>query len=255
MKRFVCIVCVCWLFVSTFAQTPSLCITTDKTTSLIFPFSIRHVDRGTKDLLVQTVKEADNILLVKAAAKDFIETNLSVIIGDGTLYSFVVCYDSKPSLLVYYLPINQKATISTYANGIIDNGKTMRGLHDDSWGMQAEIIGIYIKENIIYYQLRLDNSSSINYDIELFRFFIRDKKKGKRTATQEMEVVPLYVAGNSSEVKANSQNIIVMALEKFTIPDAKYLAVQVMEKNGGRHLFLKVNNRKLIKAIPLPDLK
>jgi conjugative transposon TraN protein len=167
----------------------------------------------------------------------------------------VVCYDSKPSLWVYHLPINQKATIATYANGILDNRKTMRGLHNDSWGMRAEVIGIYIKQNMIYYQLRLDNSTSIDYDIDLLRFFIRDKKSGKRTATQENELLPLYVAGNTSQVKASSQNTIVLALEKFTIPDAKYLAIQLMEKNGGRHLFLKVSNKKIIKAIPLPDLK
>jgi hypothetical protein len=65
----------------------------------------------------------------------------------------------------------------------------------------------------------------------------------------------VIMAGNISQVKGNSQNVIVVALEKFTIPDAKYLAVQVMEKNGGRHLLLKVNNNKIIKAIPLPDLR
>ena len=48
------------------AQQP-LAITTDKTTSLIFPFPIKYVDRGTKDILVQPIKENENILLVKAA--------------------------------------------------------------------------------------------------------------------------------------------------------------------------------------------
>ncbi|NCU04119.1 MAG: DUF4138 domain-containing protein, partial [Chitinophagaceae bacterium] len=66
MKRFVCLLCVCWYFVSAIAQTTSLQITTDKTTSLVFPFPIRHVDRGTKEVLVQLVKEVDHILLIKA---------------------------------------------------------------------------------------------------------------------------------------------------------------------------------------------
>ncbi len=66
---------------------------------------------------------------------------------------------------------------------------------------------------------------------------------------------PLYVTGNISKVKANSSSVIVVALDKFTIPDAKYLAVQIMEKNGGRHLFMKVNNKKIMKAITLPDLR
>ncbi|MEO6136947.1 MAG: hypothetical protein ABIP35_17465 [Ginsengibacter sp.] len=52
MKRLVCLICGCWLLVSAIAQTSSFTISTDKTTSLVFPFPIRHVDRGTKDILV-----------------------------------------------------------------------------------------------------------------------------------------------------------------------------------------------------------
>src|SRR5436190_15163818 len=124
MKRLVCLICVCWIVVSAIAQTSSLCITTGKTTSLIFPFSILHVDRGTKDVLVQTVKEADNILLVKAAGKEFTETNLSVVTEDGSLYSFSVCYNDNLTSWIYHLPVQSKAALSTYANGILDNRQT-----------------------------------------------------------------------------------------------------------------------------------
>lgn len=255
MKRFVCLISVCWMFLISLAQTPPLAITTDKTVSLVFPFSILHVDRGTQDVLVQPVKEASTILLVKAATKDFSETNLSVVTDDGSIYSFKVNYEANPSVWIYHLPINSKATIATCANRVLDNPLTIRGIKDRSWDMLAKITGIYIKDNVIYYQLQLNNQSPIDYDIELLRFYIRDKRKGRRTAIQENEMKPLYVAGNTSQVKANSRNTIVVALEKFTIPDAKYLAVQIMEKNGGRHLSMKVNNNKIIKAIQLPNLK
>ena len=131
----------------------------------------------------------------------------------------------------------------------------MRGIKDESWDMSVIVEGIYIKDDVIYYQIQLDNQSPIDYDIDLLRFYIRDKKKGKRTAIQETELKPLYIAGNTSQVKANSHNIIVVSLEKFTIPDAKYLAIQIMEKNGGRHLLMKVSNKKIIKAICLRDLR
>ena len=255
MKRLVCLTCAVLLFVVGFTQPASLCISKDKTTSLIFPFAIRHVDRGTKDVLVQQVKEADNILLVKAAIENFSETNLSVVTDDGSVYSFVVNFDNKPPVWIYHLPTNQKETVTTYAIGILDNSKTIRGIKDNSWDMLAEVAGIYIKDDVIYYQIRLINNSPIGYDTDLLRFYIKDKKKGKRTAAQENELKPLYIAGNTSHVKGNSQGVTVVALAKFTIPDAKYLVVQVMEKNGGRHLLMKVNNNKIIKAIPLPDLK
>jgi conjugative transposon TraN protein len=255
MKRLVCLIGGCWLFVSAMAQTSSLCISTDKTTSLVFPFSIRHVDRGTRDILVQQVKEADNILLVKASAKNFSETNLSVVTEDGSVYTFVINYEEKPAIWVFNLPENKKTTMTTYANGILDNRRTLWGIRDNSWNIDAAVIGTYIKDDIIYYQLRIKNNSPISYGIEVLRFYIRDKKKGKRTAVQENELKPLYVSGNIAQVKSFNQNIIVVALDKFTIPDKKLMGIQIMEKNGGRHLMMKLNNKDILKAIPLPDLK
>lgn len=254
MKRLVWLTMMSLFFVSLKAQT-SLCISTEKTTSLVFPFSILHVDRGTQSILAQQVKESPTILLVKAAEKGFPETNLSVVTDDGSVYSFVVCYENNPATWVYHLPTNKFATLATYANGILDNPRTMHGIKDDQWDIKAMVSGIYIKNEIMYYQLHIANNSPVDYDIDVLRFFILDKKKGKRTAIQETDLKPLHISGNTSQVKANSSSSLVFALDKFTIPDAKYLAVQIMEKNGGRHLSMKVSNKKIMHAIILPDLK
>lgn len=254
MKRFVCLLFVSWLTVSAISQTP-LSITTDKTTSLVFPNNIRHVDRGTKSILAEQVKESPNILLVKAATKGFPETNLSVITDDGSVYTFAVSYESSPSLWVYHLPVNQKANISAYANAILDNRQNAFGIKDKKSGVIARIKGIYIKGDVLYFQLYIMNLSAVDYDIDLLRFYIRDKKKNKRTAVQENNLQPLYVIGNTAKVKAKSNTTIVVALNKFTIPDAKYLAVQIIEKNGGRHLLMKIKNRKIMQSTPLPDLR
>src|SRR6186713_564318 len=146
MKRIVwMILCFC-LFIFGSAQPASLSICKDKTTSLIFPFAIRHVDRGTKNVLVQQIKDADNILLVKAATENFAETNLSIVTDDGSVYSFVVNFDNKPPVWVYHIPANNKETLATYANGILDNSRTMHGIKDESWDMSATVAGIYIKD-------------------------------------------------------------------------------------------------------------
>jgi conjugative transposon TraN protein len=255
MKQLVCLVAAIGLVVSSYSQTSTLAITTNKTTSLIFPFSIKHVDRGTRDILVQKVKEADNILLVKAAGKDFPETNLTVLTSDGSIYNFTMNYEIRPQLFVYNLPVQSSASLATYANSILDNSRTMHGISAKKWDVMVSVSGIYIKGNAIFYQLELCNRSPIDYDIDFLRFYIRDKKKSKRTAIQENELKPLYIAGNTSQVNANSTSDVVVALEKFTIPDAKYLAIEINEKNGGRNLLMKVNNRKIIRAIPLPELK
>ncbi len=235
-----------------FAQQP-LSISTDKTTSLIFPFPIKYVDRGTKDILVQPVKENDNILLVKAASRQFAETNLSVVTGDGNVYEFTVNYAAQPAALVLHLPINKKATVSSYANAILNN-PPKRILKVEHGGVITKLSGIYIKDDVIYIQLEIHNHSPLDFDIDLLKFHIVDKKKSKRTALQENELLPLYVAGNKSKVKAYNFSVIVVALDKFTIPDAKFLGIQLMEKNGGRHFNLKVYNGQLLKARVLAEL-
>ena len=235
-----------------FAQQP-LSISTDKTTSLIFPFPIKYVDRGTRDILVQPVKEDERILLVKAASKQFAETKLSVVTGDWNVYEFTVNYTAQPSVLVLQLPPNKKATISAYANAILNN-PPRRISKVEHGAVITKLSGIYIKDDVIYYQLEIHKHSPLDFDIELLKFFITDKKRSKRSSVQENELVPLYVAGNRSKVKAYNFSVIVVALDKFTIPDAKFLRIQLMEKNGGRHFNLKVYNQQILKARMLPEL-
>ena len=112
-------------------------------------------------------------------------------------------------------------------------------MHADSWDMESGIIGIYIKDNTIYYQLRINDNGPIDYDIDFIRFYIRDKKRSRRSATQENELKPIYISGNTRQVKAGRRTTIVAALEKFTLPDAKYLAIEINEHNGGRHMFIQ----------------
>ena len=239
-------------FTMAMAQYVRLDITMDKTTSLIFPFTVVHVDRGTKEVLVQKVKNAENILMVKAASRAFAETNLSVVTDDGSIYSFVVVYVEKPASWVYRLPGQSGSSVADDAKGIRDNPKTVHGVRDRKWNVGISLKGIYIRGGVLFCQLELENSSSIDYDIRSLRFFIRDKKKSKRTASQEIELRPIHASGNKTLVKAYSKSVMVVALEKFTIPEAKYLLVECMEGNGGRNVKMKINNGKIIKAIPLP---
>lgn len=273
MRHFVIVIFVsCISFVALAQQQVSLRmgITTDKTTSLLFPAAIRHVDLGTQDVLAEQVSEAENLLLVKAGQADFKETNLTVVTADGRLYSFNVVYDPNPSMLVHRLSASVASNradinfqdelmkpqdLEAYSKGIIDNHRSMRGIADASWDVMARVDGIYIKDRVIFYQLLLDNQSTINYDIDFIRFYIRDKKKSKRTANQEIELKPLFTAGNIISVVGMCQQTVSFALEKFTLPDAKYLAIEIMEKNGGRHLKLRIFNRKIVRARVLPDLQ
>src|SRR5688500_17986985 len=73
----------------------SLEISFNKTTSIVFPFGITSVDRGSRNILAQKVNGVENVLQLKAAQKNFPETNLTVITGDGKLHHFTVNYAER----------------------------------------------------------------------------------------------------------------------------------------------------------------
>ena len=252
-------------FETTFIEPYPLQITTNKTTNLIFPYAIKSVDRGSADVLAQKAKGVENILLVKAGRQNFSETNLSVITADGKLYSFILDYINNPTAINISFsadsissqvsgslkPVYNEGAIQTDTERILKEKKKIRGVRDYRYEVRFALQGIYIKNDVIFFKVEVANNSHINYDVDMLRFFIKDERKSKRTATQEIEIQPIHVAGDTSTIKGDSKNVIVFALPKFTIPEKKYLSVQLMERNGGRNLQLSVLNRTIIKAKPV----
>ena len=240
-----------------------LSISYAKTTSLVFPFAVRSVDRGSRDVLAQKATGFDNVLQVKAGRKGFDETNLTVITEDGHLYACILDYSDNPSALSVSFPKTtskpgmalltgkpNQAVMECMAEKVAGERETLN-IRDKREGMKLRLAGLYIQGDVFYYQFTLQNKSTISYGIDQFRFYIRDQKRVKRTASQELELKPLYIKGDTSVVNGHTKNILVFALDKFTIPEKKYLSVEVMEKNGGRHLQLQVGNKELMQAASL----
>lgn len=255
MKQFVILLSAICLCVSAMAQPYAISLTTSKTSSLVFPLPVHHVDRGSGAILVEQVSDAPHILLLKAAQAHFAETNLSVVTEDGCLYSFAVLFEESPATLNYHLPLQSEGTPASYAMMILDNPPVLHGPSKKSWEMKLAVSGIYVKGSALYCQITLENHGSLDYDAEFLRFVIRDQRQGKRTALQETEVQPVQVVGNYTTVKGGSRTTVVVVLPRFTIPDQKYLAIEMGEKGGGRHFRLRLGNRHIVRARPLPDLR
>lgn len=243
-------------------------ITFNKTSSIVFPASITSVDRGSRDVLVQKAKGVNNVLQLKAGRINFNETNLTVITADGKLHHFLVQYADHPKVFTVSLhatspsntidtPLLFQTEVTTAAMNVIAENILMlpkrlpikRTAH---YGMRVFLKGIYIQDNVMYYHLTIANNSNIPFHTEMLSLYTRDKQKVKRTATQEVAEVPLYVYGNTGEVKGKASQDVVIALSEFTIPEAKLLVIELMEKKGGRHLALNVRNRTIVKARPAP---
>ncbi len=248
-------------------EVQSIAVTMNKTSSLVFPTVIKSVDRGSRDVLAQKAKGVENVLQVKAARPGFPETNLTVITADGQIHEFAVRYAASPGTLVVQVDgpeggvVGQglifqtdvtESDLQAYASRVAGARKSVRFKARRKFKMKLALHGIYIRDNVIFYHVQIVNRSHIGYDVEYLRFYIKDRTKAKRTASQEVSVVPLYVYGGLGSIAGSSATQVVFALEKFTIPDAKRLTVEMYEKNGGRDLTLRLKNRRIVKARLLP---
>lgn len=239
-----------------------------KTTSIVFPYAVKSVDRGSADILVQKAKGVENILLLKAGIQNFAQTNLTVITADGKLYGFVVNFDELcPTLnvtaelisnfdkeVLFSQENENHKEVEQYSQLALAKTKKVSGLVTSKFSIQLRVSGIFIHQDIMYFRIQLGNNSRINYDIDQLRFFIRDQKKSKRTASQELEILPIFTTSDTSKISDRSQVSLVFAISKFTIPEKKVFTLELIEKNGGRHLELNIKNSDLTRLEILSNL-
>lgn len=242
-------------------------VTFNKTSTVIFPTVITAVDRGSKDVLAQKAKGAGNVLQLKAARENFQETNLTVITGDGRIHQFTINYckepvslvvetdgrqaDSSPPLVLFETAMTE-SELEGYSETVVHTKRNIRFIREDKHKISLALMGIYIQHNVIFYHLQIENKSNIGYDVEFLRFYIKDKSNARRTASQEVNVIPSFIYGEDKTIPGKSRTDVVYALEKFTIPDAKNLVIEMFEKKGGRHLKLSIKNKTIVNARLLP---
>ena len=275
MKRFCVFVVIGILIVSgkSFAQggcspfqlfpigSQSLNVSSSFTSNIIFPFPLKGVDKGTRDIIIQKAKGVENILQIKASKGPFAETNLSVITSDGKFYSFIVGYSAHPNnlnFLVGYIDSTHKLVADLSDGGL--NAKTMSdarqlvlsappfiGKRSETERVSLELSGIYLTAGKLFFVLRFTNLSMVPYNASYIRFYIKDQHLAKRTAFQEQELVPVMEDALPA-VKGGEQRTEVVAFDAFSIPDKKLLQIEAGDADGGRVVQLSIKSKILLKA-------
>ena len=120
----------------------------------------------------------------------------------------------------------------------------------NTWGnrMSMQLKGIYTRGNMLFFRLFLCNHSHLDYDIDSIRFYITENRWRKNTSLQVSSLSPVYVYGNTQVIRGKSQELPVVVLPRFTLPPGKHLVIELLEKNGGRHLQLQAYNFTLLRS-------
>gem|GEM_PF-1001432 len=117
-----------------------------------------------------------------------------------------------------------------------------------NYRMRMQLRGVYAREGIIFFRLSLRNHSNLDYDTDSIRFIVMDSHLTKRGPVTVTRLSPLYVYGDPRLIRRKSRTETVIAVPRFTLPNGKLLVIEVLEKNGGRHLQLKTGNALLVNS-------
>lgn len=250
-----------------------------KTVHILFPAPITYIDIGSLAIIAGKADGAENVVRVKAAVRDFAEeTNLTVITEDGGFYTFDARYAENPSTSTIEIaaaesPATQPASASEPARA--DEGRVLlrevgrerpatvkrvlsdiyrqnradvKGIHTRKYGVEVEVRGIYVHNDVIYLHVQIANNTNISFEVDYRRFVVADRKAAKRTAQQQRIIEPLRVCNDPSIVRGHQRQRIVFALPKLTLEEDKMLLLEIAEKDGARHQYLEISSKELLGA-------
>lgn len=255
-------------------------VTFEKTVHLIFPAAIRYVDLGSQNIIAGKADDAENVLRVKAAVREFeTETNMSVICEDGSFYAFNVKYADEPEKLsmemkdflsptegrlpsnradIYFKELGSESPIlvKLIMKSIYQNDKRIiKHIGAKQFGMCFLLRGLYAHNGLLYFHVRMDNESNMPYAVDFITFKVVDKKVAKHTAIQERMLQPLRAFHQVMWIGAGRSERIVFALEQFTLSEDKQLEVTLYERNGSRTLTFYVEPEDLLLTKKIDNLK
>ena len=255
-------------------------VTFEKTVHLIFPAPVRYVDLGSQNIIAGKAEDAENVLRVKAAVKDFeTETNMSVICEDGSFYAFNVKYADEPEKLsvemkdflspvegrlpsnradIYFKELGNESPVlvKLIMKTIYQNDKRyIKHIGAQIFGMKFLLRGLYAHNGLLYFHTRIDNMTNMPYSVDFVTFKVVDKKVAKRTAIQEQVLQPLRAYHQVNYIKGRHTESSVFALEQFSLSEDKQLEVTLYEHNGGRTLTFYVEPQDLLLAQKIDNLK
>ena len=256
-------------------------VTFAKTVHIIFPSAVRYVDLGSNWIIAGKADGAENVIRVKATTEGFPgETNFSVICEDGSFYSFNARYAHEPEMLniemkdflengdttdfshtrmnIYFRELAGESPLlvklimqSIYK----EDRREIRHLGCKRFGVQFLLKSVHSHNGLFYFHTETRNRSNVAFRTDFIRFKIVDKKVPKRTAIQERVIDPVRSYNEVLVTEGKSDVRTVYAVPQFTIPDDKLPVIELLEKDGGRHQTIRVENADLVAAKQINELK
>ena len=244
-----------------------------KNVALFFPKPIRQGITGS-DNFVFTYNREKAQYFGLLQAKPGVESNLLVLNGDGSVYSYILRYKKQLSKHNYFIPLsnsigNEKTKIDlpilpkeeeeeeeeeqqqlNNANYyfracryLLNNKQPIRTLQKRNDGVVLSVKNIVFDKEELYFVIQIENNSTLDYDLNFLKLSIETRQKGKKKSLQRLYQEPIYKHNLPSKIAENETVRFVFVLPKFSLSNDRRAVLELNEENGERSVEVKIPNR------------
>lgn len=253
------------IFFSTFAYGQNrieVCET--KACHIISDEKISYLQVGDHSKIIAEIVPVHPFLVRVKAVEEFEGESSLTIVSAGKIYSLFVKY-ADTSKIDYRLEDFHSVKTTGAGSGKIPeyllretshqilsgNKKYVKKRKEKKDGIMFQLNNIYLKNDLLFFELEITNQTNLGYEIENFHWWIDDKKQYKATNVQEYQIEPEYQHYHIRTIPAKTKLREVFVLPKLTIPDKRLLRIEMLEKalgNTGRKLTLEIRNNDILEA-------
>ncbi|SRX76387.1 DUF4138 domain-containing protein [Aequorivita antarctica] len=238
-----------------------------KNVSLFFPNPVRQGIVGSDNFVFTYNREKEQYFGL-LQAKPGKPSNLLIINSNGSIFSYIICYKENLEKLNYFVPqsesigFEQPKFTESYDSTNVANLFTDKTFYYERFcsylltrkqhigNIQKRKNGIVLSlENIVfdkeelYFVIKIENKSSLDYDLNFLDISTQTRKQGKKKSLQQISLLPNFKYDIPVKVAENEIKRMVYVLPKFSLGNDKMVVLKLNETNGERNLKLKVSNK------------
>ncbi|MCX2838401.1 DUF4138 domain-containing protein [Salinimicrobium sp. MT39] len=262
------------LFFTSFAFHPSLAqerkildtifANDHKNVALFFPKPIRQGITGSDNFVFTYNRETEQHFGL-LQAKPGKESNLLVISSNGSVFSYIVRYKEQLSKLNYFIaltnsignerPIVKDSVLVKSSEELVDNStyyyqkfcsyllnrkQRIGRIKKRNEGIILTVENIVFDKDELYFVIEIENTSTLDYDLNFLKLSVETRQKGKRKSLQRLYQEPIYKHNLPSKIKENELARFVYVLSKFSLSDDRRAILKLNEKDGERNIEMKL---------------
>ena len=238
-----------------------------KNVALFFPEPIRQGITGSDNFVFTYNREKEQYFGL-LQAKPGKESNLLVINRNDSIFSYIVRYKKQLSKLNYFIPVsnsigNEKPivpdsiqVVSTeenidnrtyyyqkFCSYLLNRNQRVGRIKKRTQGIVLTVENIVFDKEELYFVMRIENNSSMDYDLNFLNLSIETRQKGKRKSLQRLYQEPIYKHLLPSKIVEGKMVRLVYVMPKFSLSNERRAILELNEQDGERNIELKISHR------------